>query len=166
MLQLYNAGSIQIEPYAPMETIGKNGTLAEIAIRAPSAASMSQLLINGPSPIPAGSSAAIPDNWPRWVAISGDDPSPGDDIGCVASAAYMQGGNTGFLCLVMDADANIALCRPAGGGGSATMDIIQAVSDGASGSISTKALTLKADLSLSPNYTQSSGTTICSYFKL
>lgn len=117
MLQLYNAGTIQIESFSPMETMGKHGTLSEISVRVPTAASMSQLLVNGPSPIPAGSSGAIPDNWPRWVGIKHETlPAIGASIGSVASGTAMTAGNTGFLCLAVDGTSGtggaLALARP------------------------------------------------------
>ena len=55
--------------------------------------------------------------------------------------------------------------RPFGATGG-TLDIVQAVADGTLGAIPAKLLTLKADLSASPNYTLAASATTLGYFKL
>jgi hypothetical protein len=53
-----------------------------------------------------------------------------------------------------------------GGGGTASLEIVQAVADGSAGVVSTKVMTLKADVSLSPNFTLAATAANANYFKL
>lgn len=53
-----------------------------------------------------------------------------------------------------------------GGGGAVSLDIVQAVADGSAGVVSTKVMTLKADVSASPNFTLAASAANANYFKL
>ena len=53
-----------------------------------------------------------------------------------------------------------------GGGGEGPAEIVQATADGAAGVIATKVMTMKADPSLSPNFTLADDAVNLNYFKL
>ena len=95
-------------------------------------------------------------------------PTLGCTVGTKAGSWGLTVGNTGFVVTgIVNSTAGeyVVYVRPAGSGGGATLDVVQAVADGTLGAIPVKLLTLKADLSLSPNFTQAANAVTCAYFK-
>jgi len=68
--------------------------------------------------------------------------------------------------LITEGENRVARVRRGGGGGGATLDVVQATADGASGAVAVKVMTLKADVSLSPNFTLAATGSTVNYFKL
>lgn len=182
VLAVHNVGGTDIPPCTPMEMLGIEGTNEPIhKVQMPSAASMNQLLINGPSTLYSGSYDAIPDAWPRWSSFSGaTQPTVGGQVGAAAGTSGMQSGLTGFLCLAIHGTVNAAgslaldgatdggrvLVRPMGGGGGGAITVAQATADGSAGLVSVKAVQFTATLSASPNFEQTGDAITAKYFKL
>lgn len=166
LLFVHNTSADDIPPFMPMEMTGVEGTSEPIhTVQLPSEDSLSQIILNGPVILHAGDYEAITDGWPRWGVYGDTAPEIGDDVGAASGTGGLQTGMTGFTVLAVQETAGQVLVRPSGGGGGATFSIVQAFADGANGTVSTKAMTFKADLTASPNYDLSAGTTILSYFK-
>lgn len=182
LLILHNVGSADAPPNCPLEMLGIEGTAEPIhKVRVPATASIGQVLINGESTLYAGSYTTITDSWPKWSSFSGDtQPDVGDEVGVVAGTLGMSADNTGFICLALHgttSGASLAtdgseegriLVRPyaaGGGGGPATLLVVQATADGASGVVVAKTMTLKADVSATPNYDLAAGTVSYNYYK-
>lgn len=103
------------------------------------------------------------------VLYSGSTPAIGSTLGTASGSFLAAPGGTGFVVMSVDAANSRAFCRAAsagGGGGSASLQIVQAVANGSAGVVSTKVMTLKADVSASPNFTLATTAANANYFKL
>lgn len=107
VLVVHNVGTLNIPSGCPMEMCGIEGTAEPIhKVRAPAAASLSQVLVNGDSMLYAGSYSSIPDSWPRWSSFSGaTQPTIGGAVGNTTGTLGMVSGNTGFVCLAVHGTA-------------------------------------------------------------
>jgi len=96
---------------------------------------------------------------PIWVDYTGDEPAIGDDMGTVADEFTFQLGNTGFMCVGVDADNDKALIV-ANSGGTASITLAQATGSGTDGSIVVKNLQLVDGV---PNFEQTGDSYIINY---
>ena len=102
------------------------------------------------------------------IAYDGADPAVGDTLGTQTGSWKAKVGNTGFIALAVNTTDKLAYCRAAsaGGGGSASLTVVQATSDGAAGVIPVKVITMKADPAASPNFEQAATGSNVNYYKL
>lgn len=112
------------------------------------------------------------DSKPVLVTLdtSSSAPAIGNTVGTMAGSWGMKVGNFGFVVvgIAHNSSPYVVYVRPAGaggGGGLASLLIVQATANGSSGSISAKTMTLKSDVTLSPNYTLAANAVTYSYFK-
>ncbi len=101
---------------------------------------------------------------PIWVSYTGTAPAIGDEVGTVTDSFDFQAGNTGFMCIGVDEDNEKCLIRPAGGSG-ASIQVVQVTGTPSAGSVAVKNVTLKGDLTLSPNYELSGDAYSVGYYK-
>jgi len=91
---------------------------------------------------------------PIWVSYTGDDPAIGDEVGTVADSFDFAVGNSGFMCVGVDAANSKCLVRPNSGSGSggSGLQMVRAVSNGASGVVNVKKVSMLANVAVVPNF--------------
>lgn len=108
------------------------------------------------------------------VLITDDaDPTDITDCGFSDGSQYLQNDAEGLKVIwasdSFDEDGDTftwAFVDFQGQGGGASFTVVQAITDGSAGSITTKAIQLKADVTLSPNFEQTGANISANYFKL
>jgi hypothetical protein len=170
---IYNSSGEEIPSYAPMELSTQNVTICGgycWNVIKPTGDSLQNIVFNEGHPLPIdrfGYGTLDYLNGGILAAYDGTAPAVGDSIGTASGTWKMKVDNTGFTALNADDTNKVCAIQPAGGGGGGgTIAVVQTVSGGMNGYVNVKAIQLKANPLLRPNFEQIGDATPVRYFAL